>query len=574
MERVISGNEHLGQKILKDVNHTPTNIEDCLYYLQTVLNLVQFSSSNARAPLASTVEIESHPRAADQLEETKPSSTVRDYLIGVCRGILRFRCNDEENVFENVSHLYQTSVLLLHQLFLYKSLGIPMDVTLEKDLIETLSWSVETGNTMLQASIMELVLVSLQAQSLQPDAAPNASNLQRKPTSQEVNRNTSQVSLSADTSGKNHASLGVPTLIPGLLDCVILGISSPKSHTLLEQWIRFMEGCLPYYSGNIFQTIMPLVDCFIGTIESILQGLQVSFESSTSDITCQSEHIGIINLLLNGLEQMLARGHDRLLQDEGQAALTRSPEQTQGFFGNMVSGVFTPEAQRSKSAAANNRLTILLCFKDVVRISFRLWSWGDIGQGTAMRDATTSASFNYTSLRLRNRTRRFLEHLFAVEMLECLETLVEIGHRSAIASVTSDMNIVLNLIHALEGSRPKNTIPALFNAMYSRANPNVLDPVRKSSLASELSDSSLATFLVAYTKSMEDDALDEIWSDCLTFLRDVLGNPLPHRQTLPTLLDFTAILGEKIDNTNFGEQRKMRREIGVRRCPVATIHTD
>ena len=70
---------------------------------------------------------------------------------------------------------------------------------------------------------------------------------------------------------------------------------------------------------------------------------------------------------------------------------------------------------------------------------------------------------------------------------------------------------------------------------------------------------------------MEDDALDEIWTDCMTFLKDVLGNPLPHRQTLPLLLEFTAILGEKIDNTNFGEQRKMRRDIGVSCCKKFTL---
>jgi hypothetical protein len=57
--------------------------------------------------------------------------------------------------------------------------------------------------------------------------------------------------------------------------------------------------------------------------------------------------------------------------------------------------------------------------------------------------------------------------------------------------------------------------------------------------------------------------MDEIWQDCMLFLRDVLANPLPHRQILPTLLEFTAVIGQKVDNTNFGEQRKMRRELAV-----------
>ena len=122
---------------------------------------------------------------------------------------------------------------------------------------------------------------------------------------------------------------------------------------------------------------------------------------------------------------------------------------------------------------------------------------------------------------------------------------------------------MFNLLPALDGSRPKHTIPAIFNAIYSRTNPSALEISRKSTLTNSLQDTDIVIFLVDYAQSLEDDAMDEIWQDCVTFLRDLLGNPFPHRQTLPSLLEFAAILGEKVDNTNFGEQRKMRRELGV-----------
>lgn len=78
-----------------------------------------------------------------------------------------------------------------------------------------------------------------------------------------------------------------------------------------------------------------------------------------------------------------------------------------------------------------------------------------------------------------------------------------------------------------------------------------------------LEDANLVVFLVEYTRSLDDDAMDEIWQDCMVFLKDLLSNPFPHRQNLPSLLEFAGILGEKVDNTNFGEQRRMRRELGV-----------
>jgi hypothetical protein len=164
---------------------------------------------------------------------------------------------------------------------------------------------------------------------------------------------------------------------------------------------------------------------------------------------------------------------------------------------------------------------------------------------------------------MRNRARRLLEHLFAAEALECLETVVEIWQKSSKIHNDSRSAVVFNLLHVLDGSRPKHTIPAIFNAIYSRTNPGALDPARKSTLTSSLSDIDLVVFLVEYARSLEDDAMDEIWTDCMTFLKDLLANPFPHRQTLPSLLEFAAILGEKVDNTNFGEQRRMRRELGV-----------
>jgi hypothetical protein len=181
-----------------------------------------------------------------------------------------------------------------------------------------------------------------------------------------------------------------------------------------------------------------------------------------------------------------------------------------------------------------------------------------------VQDHTSASSFSYTSLRMRNRARRTLEHLFAAEALECLETLVVLW-----AHATPDDTqgpAITGLLNVLNGSKPKHTIPAIFNAVYSRTDPGALDTNRQSTLTSDLTDAELVAFLVEYTTSLEDDAMDEIWQDCTLFLRDVLANPLPHRQILPTLLEFTAVIGQKVDNTNFGEQRKMRRELAVSIC--------
>ena len=563
IEDVMSSEVLTNEQLDKDKTNTSNDSEECLYYLRTILKLLQCSPANFWTTLVNSTDARDTTLNGEESTEVEAAISIQLYLAKLCIKILKRPVNEQGGNTDTNSSLYQACVLLLHQIVLVESSDIVIELALDKCLIKTLSWAIGRRDILLQKSLMELILQVLQKQSQQSLAAPPS---HRRQTSRDTPRSSSQLSLHAEK-----MALGAPAPTPELLDCLILGIASPNSHPILDHWIRFMNECLPFYTGNAFQTLMPLVDCFIRTVEAVFQNLKALFEDSNANTIGQSEHITTLNILLNGLEHVLARGHEQLLQDEGHAASVRSPEQVQGFFGNMVSGVFAPEAQKSRAATANNRLTVLLCFKDAVRLSFIMWSWGDLGHIVSPRDNASSASFNYTSLRLRNRTRRILDHLFAAEALECLETLIEIWQQAGSTDGISESSTVFNLLHALEGSRPKNTIPALFNAIYSRTNPNVLDPMRKSTLTSELSDSSLAIFLVAYTQSMEDDALDEIWTDCMTFLRDVLGNPLPHRLTLPTLLQFTAILGEKIDNTNFGEQRKMRRDIGVSQLYFSVI---
>ena len=116
-------------------------------------------------------------------------------------------------------------------------------------------------------------------------------------------------------------------------------------------------------------------------------------------------------------------------------------------------------------------------------------------------------------------------------------------------------------MQSLDGARPKFMMPATFNAIYNRTNPAALDQTQKSSLSVDVNATELMAFLIAYTSALEDDLLEEIWTDCTAFLREVLANPMPHRQVLLRLLEFVAVMCQKMENTNFGEVLKMRREL-------------
>lgn len=460
-----------------------------------------------------------------------------------------------------INQLRRTALSVLQQILL-GPYSLPLaEMQLEHPLLEELSLSLQNTDSSIQVSLLDAILAALKIR--QVAAAKASVPIIRGHKRGFSKDDTQDRRVSAANDRGETIAQGPPPPPPALIKTLQAGFAAPSSRPVLDCWIVFLSDCLPYYSETLFQILLPLVGTLCEQIRKTFEELEATFLKTGVERGNAVAPESTLISLLNGLEQILARGHDKLLSEEARAPVMKTPDQPQGFFGNMVSGVFNSELPQSRTATANNRLTVLLTFQDAVRMCFMIWSWGGKGPDSSSQDPESVSSFGYTSLRMRNRARRLLEHLFAAETLECLETIVSIWQQALKTNEDLEQTAVLNLLHVLDGSRPKHTIPAIFNAIYSRTNPNALDPSRKSTLTSELADTDLVIFLVKYAKSLEDDAMDEIWVDCMTFLRDILANPFPHRQTLPSLLEFAAMLGEKVDNTNFGEQRKMRRELAV-----------
>jgi hypothetical protein len=516
--------------------------KECLYYLRHIYNILKRPSQLTWVTLAES--------STPWVSEISAGIRLQEWLLRTCLKTMSvFVSGEESSTASHVSELHRVSVSMISQIFQSPFAEPLRELELEVSLIGRLA----TAESTLQSILLAATLSALRLRLTRPQQEQST---ELKVPAQPPHRSRLSLVLSRDSEDSEPPPVSPP---PQLINCLKHGFSSPSSRLVLDDWVQFLIEVLPLFADTIFQNLLPLVDCFCKQIKSCFEQLTETFarRETSSEMSPESTLISLIN----GLEQILAKAHDRLTVQETKASANKSPDQPQGFFSNVVSGVFTSEQIQTRTPTANSRLTVLLCFQDTVRICFAIWSWGGYGQNQSQHDASSTASFGFTSLRMRNRARRILEHLFAAEALECLETLAVIWTK---ATVEDDSGMaVMGLLNVLNGSKPKHTIPAIFNAIYSRTDPSALDLNRTSTLTSDLSDAELVTFLVEYTRSLEDDAMDEIWQDCTLFLRDVLANPLPHRQILPTLLEFTAVIGHKVDNTNFGEQRKMRKELAV-----------
>ncbi|KAH9909028.1 Dopey, N-terminal-domain-containing protein [Xylariomycetidae sp. FL2044] len=533
---------------------TDDDLDQGLYYIRTLSNLFRWAPDAFWGVLATRI-IEEPDESLTEITGSEGDVTLQEFLFHTCmRCIAGNVFPDDEQVQLRIAQLHRSALTLLHQILLNPYSEALGNLKMEHTLIDRLAQSLNGPDPYIQVLLLDVVFASLRLRDASPKELPSS------PTGEKRALSYASGSTRLSTASLEH----IPDITappPTLLKCMQSGLSSPSSRPVLDSWVGFLSECLPLYANSLFQVLIPLVETLCVQVGNTFLDLQKTFKQGEklSGITSAPESTLIS--LLNALEQVLAKAHDQLLAEEATAQVVKSPDQPQGFFGNMVSGVFNSEAPQSRSATANDRLTVLLAFQDAVRMCFRIWSWGRGSEGREL-DPDSAASFNYTSLRMRNRARRLLEHVFAAETLECLETVIEIWRISLSNPDQTRYSEIFNLLPALDGSRPKHSIPAIFNAIYSRTNPGALDPSRKSTLTISLQDTDLAIFLVDYARSLEDDAMDEIWQDCMIFLKDILGNPFPHRQTLPSLLEFAAILGEKVDNTNFGEQRKMRRELG------------
>ncbi|KAJ9325836.1 hypothetical protein DTO027B5_3864 [Paecilomyces variotii] len=536
------------------------NYKECHYLFRIVSNILVTLSHNGWISLLTHSVAPVEKRHDPSSSEDQPDQqSLHHAIFNTALSVIELRESTSQMSSEE-EKLQQIVLLVLRQLLVGPGAERIIDSNIIEILIARLSLALDQDSSATQRATIDTLLAALKIKffhAAQP--APPPASKHKRAGSRDTLTSASLLSLSTDRVDKVQPAPVFPQPPPQLLDCLLKGLSSSKSHEAVDKWVVLLCECLPLYHGTIFQILLMLVECLCRQIRFSYNNLQQVFKRTANWSDDCSEQV--IVALLTGLETCLATAHERLLLEEANAPSVKSPDQSQGFFGNMVSGVFTSEGNPTRSAAANNRLTVLLCFQDAVRLCFSIWAWGASGKNGVAQDAESVASFQYTSLRMRNRSRRILEHLFTAEALECLETLVEMWNKSATTEANAP-TLIFNLLHTLDGSRSKVTIPAIFNAIYSRTNPSAIDPSRKSAMTLNITETDLAAFLVTYARSLDDDVLDEIWSDCITFLRDVLANPFPHRQILPRLVEFAAILGAKMENTNFGEDRRMRKDLG------------
>jgi hypothetical protein len=425
-------------------------------------------------------------------------------------------------------------------------------MSLEDSLLGKVRGSLALSDNTLQTSLLELTILTMSLRHLN-NQGPDSDSSRRR-LSLNTGRRSSTAPREDQVVSQDTGSNKPPSQ---LLDTLREGFTSLSSRVQMDAWLDFLAASLPIFGDMLLTNLIPLVDTFCEQLRQSFNDLK-ALSDKASDSTAYSPDTTILKLL-EGLNMLLAEAHDRVVEEDPEPQRKASGG-SQSVLGSMASSAFKSQvAPPSRSAKANSRLTVILAFQDAIRMCIQIWTWSAGSPENDISDRYNAATTSYYTYRMRNRTRSMLEQMFSVEPLESLEVVMTLWSQASDATTSNE---VLSLLHVLPVSRPKSAVPAILDALCSRTHANHMSPSRQSSLTSDLSAADVVAFFTAYLETVEDDATDEIWPDCTAFMRDVLSNPLPFRSILPALLWVTLILAEKLDNTNFGDQRKMRRELG------------
>lgn len=405
-------------------------------------------------------------------------------------------------------------------------------------------------------NLSEVRIIDLLSHLLQ-----NLSSLGPVNTSDDMSSNPLELGPHSDPNNdqKDATSQRLEKLSKGLVDCLIDGFSSNFDLYVIESWTSLLVECIPLFGEVILQVLLPLVESLTTQISNKFSTIKKSYTDNGQDkIGVKDDSSVALSVLfsyMKALEKLLTAAHSQLSINDNTRGSVGKAASEPGFFGAVMSGVFTVESPLARSTAANNRLTVLLSFQDAIQGCYNIWIWVEENSRSPIKSGGSNQKVDsqmYHSARLKFWTRKIMESLYRMETMETLEMFIEIGKSSP---------YIFKVLHGLDGSKPKSTIPHLFNSVISRVNPSNVEIKERSTLTSDLTEYDLMNFLVDYLKSLENDAVEDIWGESIGFLREIQNNISSYRQIMPDVFRFISVLATKVDTLSFGEQRRVRRDL-------------
>lgn len=343
------------------------------------------------------------------------------------------------------------------------------------------------------------------------------------------------------------------------IDFLVLGVTSMDKPLIIHSYVKLLSESLVYFQNSIFSIILPLTTSITGCINKLFHSTSVKGDRYQS-----------IAYLIDGLQELMEVSHSYLAAEESGGYLSAGSSKND-FLQNMVANVFSNDSNASNSKLKHQREITVQSFKLVVSCCLNIWSWAhDYSKAREIEDHEPNEglfedSLHHQAYKYKYQSKKLLSAVFGLEPLEVLEELISEG----------PSNVSLTLVHALDGNKPALTLPHLFQGIVYRcnkfssitfSNTTASKSAPHPLLINQLETRPLLNFVLAYLSALESAALEEIFGDLMLFLKEITSNHQHYKQLAPLVLKMIALVCEKLHNSRFGEDKRVRRELSDAFC--------
>ncbi|CAB4255687.1 similar to Saccharomyces cerevisiae YDR141C DOP1 Golgi-localized, leucine-zipper domain containing protein [Maudiozyma barnettii] len=332
------------------------------------------------------------------------------------------------------------------------------------------------------------------------------------------------------------------------IDFLVTSLSSMNTPLIISSYVKILTESLVYFGESIFHVLLPLT-------ASIIQCLARLFALEKE----KGGYYKPIALLLEGLENLLETAHGYLYSQDKNGLSSGGTNQRSDFLQSVVSNVFYTENTEDTVRSQGERNVVLQTFKQISLCCTEVWFWAH----NLSIDRALSTKY-HSSYKFKFKTKKLLEKMFFLEPLETLENLV--------AHEDKD---VITLIHVLDGNKPSLTIPYLLYSVILRFdihttikfsfNSGKFNTSRISknepSLLNKLDSSTIMKFIIQYTVSLENSAIEEFYDDFITFFKEVSTNYTLFKSIYLEIIDFVGTVATKLALSQVADQKRYRKEV-------------
>ncbi|KAG4304215.1 hypothetical protein PORY_002396 [Pneumocystis oryctolagi] len=355
-----------------------------------------------------------------------------------------------------------------------------------------------------------------------------------------------------ETHGDNSEKIASTNILLMLVKLFIVRLSTTHIPSNVEILIDFYKRCLELFTNEMFQIFIPFVETLCNQINSAVVGLETDFSDSKIKSLFSYE---IILHCFEGLKYTIVwalEDQDHKLDD-----FSRKSSENIGFFGNVISGVFALEAPSTVNLHIDSRNSIILCFRDIVKLAFYVWSWLECNVTTV--SIGKLETYKFINMRLKTASRQLLYVLYDIKPLETLESLI-----SSINKTDNKIEErIFCFLSKFDDSRKQEIIPFLISSISSRINHEFVTGKHKSNIAIPATPSSVISFLINFVEFSEASLLKQNWSACLVFLKEMINSPQQYQIIDIFILQFSTLLIRKLVETNFNNEKRDKKEMIV-----------